>query len=114
MARLVDRLLKVTPRGLTTFLFANSGSEAVDNAVKLARAATGKQNVIAFDNSFHGRTMGAMALTNSKTYYRKGFGPLMGGAARDAIPILPALLCPGARPRGQQLVRARAQRAARG
>ena len=86
MARLVDRLLKVIPKGLTTFLFANSGSEAVDTAVKLARAATGKQNVIAFDNSFHGRTMGAMALTNSKTYYRKGFGPLMGGALATRYP----------------------------
>jgi 4-aminobutyrate aminotransferase len=86
LARLVDRLLEVTPRGLTTFLFANSGSEAVDNAVKLARAATGKQNVISFDNSFHGRTMGAMALTNSKTYYRKGFGPLMGGTFATRYP----------------------------
>lgn len=55
-------------------------------AIKLARAATGKQNVIAFDNSFHGRTMGAMALTNSKTYYRKGFGPLMGGAFASRYP----------------------------
>ena len=86
LVKLVDRLLKVTPKPLTTFLFANSGSEAVDNAVKLARAATGKQNVVSFDNSFHGRTMGAMALTNSKTYYRKGFGPLMGGALATRYP----------------------------
>lgn len=86
LAMLIDKLLRVTPEGLTSFFFANSGSEAVDNAVKLARAATGKQNIIAFDNSFHGRTMGAMALTNSKTYYRKGFGPLMGGAFATRYP----------------------------
>ena len=62
------------PPGLDRFFFANSGSEAVDNAVKIARAHTGRTNVIAFEHSFHGRTFGAMALTNSNTSYRQGGG----------------------------------------
>ncbi|CAO3593004.1 unnamed protein product [Absidia cylindrospora] len=53
--------------------------EAVEAAVKLARHATKKQNIIVFQGSYHGRTMGTMALTTSKTVYAKGFGPLMPG-----------------------------------
>ncbi|CAL5226943.1 g9827 [Coccomyxa viridis] len=74
---LLDRMLKIVPPGLTRLFFANSGSEAVDNAIKVARAHTKRQNIICFENSFHGRTFGAMALTTSKTYYRQGFAPLM-------------------------------------
>lgn len=48
-AGLLDRLLGIVPKSLTRFSFANSGAEAVENAIKVARAATGKQNVIAFD-----------------------------------------------------------------
>ncbi|KAK9833580.1 hypothetical protein WJX81_008310 [Elliptochloris bilobata] len=77
MAALLDRLLKICPSQLTRFFFANSGSEAIDNAMKIARAHTGKQNIICFENSFHGRTYGAMAITTSKTYYRQGFAPLV-------------------------------------
>ena len=50
-ANLLDRLLEICPKSLTRFSFANSGAEAVENAVKVARAYTGKQNVIAFDVS---------------------------------------------------------------
>lgn len=50
-AGLLDRLLDITPESLTRFSFANSGAEAVENAIKVARAYTGKQNVIAFDVS---------------------------------------------------------------
>jgi 4-aminobutyrate aminotransferase len=55
-------------------LLVNSGAEAVENAVKIARAATGRPAVIAFDNAFHGRTLLTMTLT-SKVAYRRGFGP---------------------------------------
>eukprot|EP00884_Botryococcus_braunii_P016731 jgi/Botrbrau1/3741/Bobra.0363s0020.1 len=92
MVGLIDRLLKVVPSPLQRFFFANSGSEAVDNAIKVARAHTKKQNVIAFENSFHGRTFGAMAVTNSKVYYRQGFGPLMGQSFAAAYPY--CLHCP--------------------
>lgn len=76
---LIDRLLDVTPPSLTRFFFANSGSEVVENAVKLARGHTKRTNVISFDGGFHGRTFGAMALTTSKAVYRQGFAPLMPG-----------------------------------
>lgn len=59
--------------------FSNSGAEAVEGAVKLARMATGRPNVIVFQGSFHGRTVGTMSLTTSKTIYRAGFQPLMAG-----------------------------------
>lgn len=62
---------------LDTFFFWNSGAEAVEAAIKLARAATGRQNVIAMAGGYHGRTFGTMALTRSKTIYSEGMGPLM-------------------------------------
>jgi 4-aminobutyrate aminotransferase len=52
----------------------NSGAEAIENAVKIARAATGRQGVVVFDNAFHGRTLLTMTMT-SKTAYKRGFGP---------------------------------------
>ena len=57
--------------------FGNSGTEAIEAAIKLARYATGRPGIIAFLGGFHGRTMGALALTASKTVQRRGFGPLM-------------------------------------
>ncbi len=79
MLRLIEELRTVVPAPIDGFFFSNSGAEAVEGAVKLARAATGKQNVIVFSGSFHGRTAGTMALTTSKTIYRAGFGPLPAG-----------------------------------
>jgi 4-aminobutyrate aminotransferase len=79
MLRLVDELRGIVPASIDGFFFSNSGAEAVEGAVKLARAATGKQNVIVFSGSFHGRTAATMALTTSKTIYRSGFGPLPAG-----------------------------------
>src|ERR1700690_575435 len=79
MLQLIEELRKIVPPVLDGFFFSNSGAEAVEGAVKLARAATGKQNVIVFSGSFHGRTAGTMALTTSKTIYRAGFGPLPSG-----------------------------------
>jgi 4-aminobutyrate aminotransferase len=69
----------VVPPSIDGFFFSNSGAEALEGAVKLARAATGKPNVIVFQGSFHGRTAGTMALTTSKTIYRSGFQPLPAG-----------------------------------
>ncbi|KAG6882872.1 hypothetical protein C0993_008853 [Termitomyces sp. T159_Od127] len=77
---LVERLLPVMPHpSLDSFFFWNSGSEAVEAAIKLARVSTGKQNIISMQGSFHGRTYGAMAVTNSKTIYSEGVLPLMPG-----------------------------------
>jgi 4-aminobutyrate aminotransferase/(S)-3-amino-2-methylpropionate transaminase len=56
-------------------LFANSGAEAVENAVKIARAATGRQAVLAFEDGFHGRTLLALTLTSKVHPYKAGFGP---------------------------------------
>jgi 4-aminobutyrate aminotransferase len=64
---------------LDGFFFSNSGAEAVEGAIKLARQATGRPNVIVFQGSFHGRTVGTMSLTTSKTIYRAGYQPLMPG-----------------------------------
>jgi 4-aminobutyrate aminotransferase len=79
MLELVDELRKIVPANLDGFFFTNSGAEAVEGAVKLARMATGRPNVIVFQGSFHGRTVGTMSLTTSKTIYRAGFQPLMPG-----------------------------------
>ncbi len=79
MLRLIQELRQIVPPQIDGFFFSNSGAEAVEGAVKLARAATGKQNIIVFSGSFHGRTAGTMALTTSKTIYRAGFGPLPSG-----------------------------------
>jgi len=79
MLRLMEALREVVPDELSSFYFTNSGAEAVEGAVKLARQATGKTNIIAFQRSFHGRTIGTMSLTASKTIYRNGYQPLMPG-----------------------------------
>jgi 4-aminobutyrate aminotransferase len=79
LEQLATRLAGVTPAGIDTFFFANSGAEATEAAVKLARQATKRQNVIVMDGAFHGRTMMAMAMTTSKTSYRSGYQPLPAG-----------------------------------
>jgi len=79
MLGLIDRLKKIVHPSLDGFFFSNSGAEAVEGAVKLARMATGRPNVIVFQGSFHGRTVGTMSLTTSKTIYRAGYQPLMPG-----------------------------------
>ena len=79
MLQLIEELRTIVPPSIDSFFFANSGAEALENAVKIARVATGRQNVIVFSGSFHGRTVGTMALTTSKTVYRAGFGPLPSG-----------------------------------
>jgi 4-aminobutyrate aminotransferase len=86
MLQLIEELRKIVPSSIDGFFFSNSGAEAVEGAVKLARAATGRQNVIVFNGSFHGRTAGTMALTTSKTVYRAGFGPLPAGVFVSPFP----------------------------
>lgn len=77
--QLAEELKTVAPKGLDQFFFSNSGAEAVEGAIKLARHATGRPNIITFQGSFHGRSIGAMSVTNSKTVYRAGYAPLMAG-----------------------------------
>jgi 4-aminobutyrate aminotransferase / (S)-3-amino-2-methylpropionate transaminase / 5-aminovalerate transaminase len=73
---LAERLNAVTPgTHEKRTLFVNSGAEAVENAVKIARASTGRPAIVAFDHAFHGRTNLAMALTAKVNPYKKGFGP---------------------------------------
>jgi len=79
MLELIEELRTILPPSIDGFFFSNSGAEALEGAVKLARAATGKPNVIVFSGSFHGRTAGTMALTTSKTIYRSGYQPLPSG-----------------------------------
>ncbi len=73
------RLAGVCPEPIDTFFFANSGAEATEGAVKLAKQVTGRPNIIVFSGSFHGRTHLTMAMTTSKTAYRAGYAPLPSG-----------------------------------
>jgi 4-aminobutyrate aminotransferase/(S)-3-amino-2-methylpropionate transaminase len=71
-----ERLNALVPGGFPKkTMFLNSGAEAVENAVKIARYATGRQAVIAFEHAFHGRTLLALTLTSKVMPYKKGFGP---------------------------------------
>jgi len=85
--KLIDALLSLMPDpSLDTFFFWNSGSEAVEASIKLARAATGRQNIISMQGGYHGRTFGAMGLTRSKTIYSEGVSPLMPGVYVTPFP----------------------------
>jgi len=77
--KLIETLKPLVPESLDGFFFSNSGAEAVEGAIKLAKAVTGRTNIIAFQGGFHGRTALTMALTGSKTVYRAGFQPLPSG-----------------------------------
>jgi 4-aminobutyrate aminotransferase len=79
MLQLVEELLPLVPPPLSSFYFSNSGAEITEGAVKLAKQATGRPNVIVFSGSFHGRTHLAMSMTTSKTIYRAGYQPLVPG-----------------------------------
>jgi 4-aminobutyrate aminotransferase len=76
---LISELRPIVHPTLDGFFFSNSGAEAIEGAMKLARHATGRTNIIVFQGSFHGRTIGTMSLTTSKTIYRVGYQPLMPG-----------------------------------
>ncbi|MGO9895398.1 MAG: acetyl ornithine aminotransferase family protein [Bryobacteraceae bacterium] len=80
LAALAEELARIAPGGVPRRVsFGNSGAEAIEGAIKLARYATGRDKIIAFYSSFHGRTMGALSLTASKAVQRAGFGPLIPG-----------------------------------
>jgi len=83
---LSEKLKKITPSGLDMFFFGNSGAEAVEGAIKLARLYTGRQGIIAFTGSFHGRTFGALSLTTSSIKYRKGYHPLLPSVYHSPYP----------------------------
>jgi len=83
---LAERLGEVLPEPLDSVFFVNSGSEAVEASLRLARHATGRPNVVVFHGSFHGRTIGAASMTTSGTKFRAGFSPLMGGVAVSPFP----------------------------
>ena len=84
---LIEQMIPIMPdKSLDTFFFWNSGSEAVEAAVKLARHATKKQNIIVMQGSYHGRTIGTMSMTRSKTVYGQNYGPLMPGVFSVPFP----------------------------
>ena len=87
LVTLSERLSAVAPMpGPHRFYYGNSGAEAVECALKLARYHTGRQNIIAFFGAFHGRTMGALSLTASKPQQRRRFAPLVPGVTHVRYP----------------------------
>ena len=99
---LAERLLERTPiSGPKKAAFFNSGAEAVENAVKIARHATGRQAVIAFDGAFHGRTLMAMSLTSKQHPYKAGMGPFAPEVYRAPFPN--PYRWPGSDPAGEAL-----------
>lgn len=81
-----SRLRKITPSTIEKFGFANSGAEAVEAAVKMAKYTSGRQGVITFRGGFHGRTMGSVAYTTSKAKYRDGYHPILGSVFVTPFP----------------------------
>jgi 4-aminobutyrate aminotransferase len=87
LVTMAERLSAIAPMpGPHRFYYGNSGAEAVECALKIARYHTGRQNVIAFFGAFHGRTMGALSLTASKPQQRRRFAPLMPGVTHVRYP----------------------------
>jgi len=74
---LAEKLATLVPFSQAKTFFSNSGSEAVEGALKLARYVTGRTKLVAFQGAFHGRTLGALSLTSSKQKYRDGVAPLL-------------------------------------
>jgi 4-aminobutyrate aminotransferase len=80
LVELAEKLASLTPGGVPRRVyFGNSGTEAIEAAMKLARYSTGRDKFIAFLGGFHGRTLGSLSLTASRTVQRRGFGPLVPG-----------------------------------
>jgi 4-aminobutyrate aminotransferase len=74
---LAERLARLAPGNLDQVFFSNSGTEAVEGAIKLARYLTGRPALIGFGGGFHGRTYGALSLTTSKAHFRRGYEPFL-------------------------------------
>lgn len=89
MINLQERLLSIMPDpSLNCFFFSNSGSEGIENAIKMAKVATGRTDLITVEGSFHGRTYATASMTNSKEIYRRGANPGMGG-----VHVIPFTYC---------------------
>ena len=84
--QLAERIAALAPGKLEKVFFANSGAEAVEGAIKLARYTTGRSALIAFQGAFHGRTYGALSLTASKSYYRERYEPFLPGVYHVPYP----------------------------
>jgi len=74
---LAEALVGIAPAGLDMVFFGNSGAEAIEGSIKLARQVTGRESIIVFRGGFHGRSVGAASVTTSKSLYRKGYGALL-------------------------------------
>ncbi|MEC9484138.1 MAG: 4-aminobutyrate--2-oxoglutarate transaminase [Halomonas sp.] len=86
--RLAEKLSQITPvRGHAKVMLANSGAEALENAVKIARAATRRNNVICFDGGYHGRTFMTMAMNGKVAPYATDFGSMPGNVFRAPYPV---------------------------
>ena len=86
---LADRLSAIAPMpGPHRFFYGNSGAEAIECALKLARYHTGRQHIVAFLGAFHGRTMGALSLTGSKPQQKRRFSPLVPGVTHVRYPYV--------------------------
>ncbi len=86
ITRLAEALAATFPDALDSVMFLNSGSEAIDGALKLARRVTGRPGIIAFRGGFHGRTFGATSVTSSNVNYRTGYEPLLPGVHLTTYP----------------------------
>jgi 4-aminobutyrate aminotransferase len=87
MVTLAEKLAEIAPGDVPRRVsFGNSGAEAIEGCIKLARWSTGRDKIIAFFGSFHGRTMGALSLTARKAVQRSGFGPLVPGVVHTPYP----------------------------
>jgi len=87
MVELAEKLAALAPGGVQRRVyFGNSGTEAIEAAMKLARYHTGREKFIAFRGAFHGRTLGSLSLTASKAVQRRGFGPLVPGVFHAEFP----------------------------
>src|SRR5439155_14444315 len=91
--RLAERLNELAPiQGAAKTMFTNSGAEAVENAVKIARHASGRPAAVVFDHAFHGRTLLAMTMTAKAMPYKSGFGPFAPEVYR--VPMSYPYRCP--------------------
>ena len=87
ISALATALAATFPEPLDSVMFLNSGSEAIDGALKLARRVTGRPGIVAFRGAFHGRTFGATSITTSKLNFRTGYEPLLPGVHVVPYPI---------------------------
>ena len=93
MVELAEKLAAIAPgTGPKRVYFGNSGTEAIEAAIKLARYHTRREKIIAFYGAFHGRTMGSLSLTASKAVQRRGFGALLSGVFH--VPYANPYRCP--------------------